>query len=477
MSNLSENFLERLDFFDLMGNQDDVFSIIHEAVKRYAPGALDRFYEKVETTPTAIRFFQSPVMMKHASDKQFDHWRQLFSRPLDEAYLDRAETIGKVHARIGLDASLYFGAYAQIMGDMIEKIMTNSPYGKLPGARKLTRTIATLVKVALLDMDIAVTTIFNTRENEQGAVIREVGDALNRVARGDLTAEVHDLPGAYIQLEQDFVATIEALRGTLGAVVIASDSILTGSADISTASDDLSRRTEQQAASLEETAGAMEQVTASVRKTADDAAHVNQMVSQTHGDASEGGIVVRQAIAAMSAIEASSAQVAQIIEVIEGIAFQTNLLALNAGVEAARAGDAGKGFAVVANEVRALAQRSADSAKDIRGLIAESSRQIESGVKLVGQTGEALERIVTRVAEASTLIEQIAHNAHDQAGSIQQVNTVVSTMDKMTQQNAAMVEETTAASRNLATEASQLTELVARFDFGNKPPLASRRAA
>ena len=209
---------------------------------------------------------------------------------------------------------------------------------------------------------------------------------------------------------------------------------------------------------------------ASVSDTAKGAGEASQSVAAAQGDAEEGGRVVGLAVEAMQGIEKSSREISNIISVIDGIAFQTNLLALNAGVEAARAGDAGKGFAVVANEVRALAQRSADAAKDIKELITLSWHQVETGVKLVGQTGDALERIVTRVGDIARLTNDIAHAAAEQATSTQQVNAVVTDMDKMTQQNAAMVEQSTAAARSLADEADKLAGLVQQFDLGTSRP-------
>ena len=201
------------------------------------------------------------------------------------------------------------------------------------------------------------------------------------------------------------------------------------------------------------------------------------MVTETKGDAEKSGEVVRKAVEAMGGIEKSSQQISQIIGVIDEIAFQTNLLALNAGVEAARAGDAGRGFAVVASEVRALAQRSAEAAKEIKALISTSTAQVGEGVQLVAETGKSLERIVAKVAEINTVVSDIAAGAQEQATGLQQVNTAVNEMDKVTQQNAAMAEEATAASRSLASESDQLMSLVGQFRLGNVAALPQRRPA
>jgi methyl-accepting chemotaxis protein len=251
------------------------------------------------------------------------------------------------------------------------------------------------------------------------------------------------------------------------SIVTNTSGLRTGTEEITQASDDLSRRTEQQAASLEETAAALDEITATVRKTAEGAKQARDVVSQTRSDAEQSGEVVRHAVAAMSSIEQSSQQISQIIGVIDEIAFQTNLLALNAGVEAARAGDAGRGFAVVASEVRALAQRSAEAAKEIKTLISTSAKQVGAGVKLVGETGESLGRIVIQVAEITTVVTEIAASAQEQATGLHEVNTAINQMDQVTQQNAAMVEQSTAASHALAQETSELVRLTERFQIGD----------
>ncbi|MCJ2186603.1 methyl-accepting chemotaxis protein [Novosphingobium beihaiensis] len=303
----------------------------------------------------------------------------------------------------------------------------------------------------------------------QDAVVSGLGNALQRLARNDLDCQIREtFPEGYDGLRQDFNRAVEELAGAIASVHQTADSVLTGASEIHTASDDLSQRNEHQAASLEQTSAAMNQVTKGVSDAASAALDAQKSISNTHREASEGGAVVDQAVQAMAAIEKSSQEISQIIGVIDGIAFQTNLLALNAGVEAARAGDAGKGFAVVATEVRALAQRSADAAKDITALINASSEQVETGVRLVGETGSRLSKIVSRVGEINTLISGIATTAQDQAASLNQVNEAVGDLDRVTQQNAAMVEESTAAARSLTDEARELSKIVSSFTTGKR---------
>jgi methyl-accepting chemotaxis protein len=251
----------------------------------------------------------------------------------------------------------------------------------------------------------------------------------------------------------------------MSAVSGNTQAIRAGAGEISTAADDLSRRTEHQASSLEETAAALEQITVTVKKTAEGAKHARDIVSAAKVDADKSGEVVREATAAMTGIDKSSKQISEIIGVIDEIAFQTNLLALNAGVEAARAGDAGRGFAVVASEVRALAQRSAEAAKQIKGLISASTAQVDQGVRLVTKTGEALGRIVAQVVEINAVITDIAASAQEQSTGLEQVNTAVNEMDQVTQKNASLVEEMTAAAHGLAGKSEELAGLVARYQI------------
>ncbi|MCV0416437.1 MAG: CHASE3 domain-containing protein [Brevundimonas sp.] len=313
---------------------------------------------------------------------------------------------------------------------------------------------------------------------EDRIAITALAEGLSAMANGDLTHRfTADVAPRAEQLKTDFNSAIAQLQQAVSVVVSNVSAIRSGAGEISQAADDLSRRTEQQAASLEETAAALDQITATVNKTASGARQASDVVQAARGDAETSGVIVRDAVQAMTQIEQSSAQINQIIGVIDEIAFQTNLLALNAGVEAARAGEAGRGFAVVASEVRALAQRSAEAAKEIKTLISASTGQVGSGVRLVGQTGEALQRIVDRVAEIDGLVSEIAASAQEQAVGLAQVNTAVNQMDQVTQQNAAMVEQSTAASHSLAQEAEALQASVAQFRVGETARAPAARAA
>jgi methyl-accepting chemotaxis protein len=299
---------------------------------------------------------------------------------------------------------------------------------------------------------------------QQAQVVGALANGLAELAQGDLTVTVNTaFAPEYERLGTDFNAAVRGLQDVLREIMTHSHAIGSGTQEIALAADDLARRTEQQAAGLQQTAAALDEVTVTVRHTADGSARAQTIAGTAQAEVENSAKVVNETVAAMSEIEGSARQIGQIIGVIDEIAFQTNLLALNAGVEAARAGDSGRGFAVVAQEVRALAQRAADAAKEIKTLVTTSVQQVERGVRLVGATGEALVRIQTGVADINTAISEIAASAAEQATGLAEVNSAVNQMDQTTQQNAAMVEQSTAATHSLAKETEALNFAVERF--------------
>ncbi len=310
-------------------------------------------------------------------------------------------------------------------------------------------------------------------ENDQREVVAALSSGLDCLARQDIEYRINTaFPDGYEELRQNYNKACDALSSAMRTVRVGASSVLSSISEIGAATDDLALRNEQQASSLAETAGAMDGVTGSVRETAIGAKRVQDAIAAAQDQAHAGGEVVRQAVAAMDQIEASAHEISQITTVIDGIAFQTNLLALNAGVEAARAGESGKGFAVVATEVRALAQRSAEAAQNIKNLIENSTSQVGQGVRLVGETGERLTGIVDQIASVDGLVTRIAVAAASQAESLSQVNAAVAEMNRMTQANAAMVEQSSAATRSLSNEARALTNLVEGFrtrDTASRP--------
>ncbi len=295
-------------------------------------------------------------------------------------------------------------------------------------------------------------------------VITDLGRALEALAGGDLHTRLDkSYEGAFHALKSDFNGTSETLSRIVGEITQAANSIASAAAEVSHGASDLAERTEQQASSLEETSASMEQLGATVRSNADNAQRANRMASDARTTAEASGQVASSAIEAMRRIEDASRKITDIIGVIDEIAFQTNLLALNAAVEAARAGDAGRGFAVVAQEVRTLAQRSAQASKEIKSLIMDSDAQVHDGVELVRKAGGALDGIVRGVQEVAALIAEIATASAEQASALDEINTAVAQMDEMTQKNAALVEETTAAAQQLTGQAQAMQRLIGFF--------------
>jgi methyl-accepting chemotaxis protein len=341
-----------------------------------------------------------------------------------------------------------------------------------------------MARAVLVFRDAAVAKETGDRDREQA--MAEIGRKLHDLSQSDLRARLHDLPPGFAGVARDYNAALDQLCSVMGSVRGSIESINTSSTEIRQAAADLSKRSEQQAAKLQSSTAAMSDITRKVSESASIAAGASKAMTETRVEAEQGGDVVRKAIEAMYGIQKASSEIVEIVTVIDGIAFQTNLLALNAGVEAARAGDAGKGFAVVASEVRALAQRAADAASDVKTKITSTAAHVTTGVELVNETGGSLGRIIERVSSVSSSIQAMAEAAEQQSTGLREVNSAISSMDMMTQQNAAMVEQTTAATELLAKEAEELfrafstfkvDDSVRRAQAASAPVMAIPRAA
>ncbi len=309
-----------------------------------------------------------------------------------------------------------------------------------------------------------------------GNAVDELGVMLRAMAEGDLSKRISaDFHGRLGDLKDDANKTADRLSGIVQQIQSAAGEVRNAAGEISSGTEDLSNRTEQAASNLEETAASTEEMASTVRQNADNAKNASDVAGKANHSAKTGGDVVEQAVTAMAGIEQSAKKITEIISVIDEIAFQTNLLALNASVEAARAGEAGKGFAVVAQEVRQLAQRSAQAASDIKAVIQDSNGQVKDGVELVGRAGEALNQIVGSVAEVAEIVQEIANASQEQALGVQEINNSITSMDEMTQQNSALVEQSSAAARSLGDQAGALTELMTFFEGGGVPNQEARR--
>ncbi len=499
MSNL-KSLNERLDFMQITAPVQNRLRGIKFIVMEALPGALEAFYTRVREVPEAAKFFANEEMIRHAKGKQHGHWDIITNGRLDEDYARAVTHVGEVHARIGLAPRWYIGAYTLVLERMLDAVLKarwpQPRFGRKAGAhREVSAELAALVKATFLDMDLSISVFLESSEASRLAaeskmkasadmVVKSMGEAMSALAAGDLTHRIgEEIPLEYSQLRLDYNTAMEKLAGTLASIQTSSRVINNSIEELSQASDDMSRRTEQQAAALLQSTAALTELSEGVKRTAAGAAQVNGAVGAANNGANNSRTVVGEAGAAMGQIETSAREIGQIIGLIDDIAFQTNLLALNAGVEAARAGDAGRGFAVVASEVRALAQRSADAAKAIKGLISTSGAQVAQGVELVRKTGLALDTIGTNVAQIEGLVSGIASAARNQSGGLSQVSEAVAQMNQAVQQNAAMAEETTAAVHSLKSEIDQLNRSIGAFKLTrqagssgfNRIPVPARR--
>ncbi len=432
---------------------------------------LERFYERALDDPEARAFFDSETRVRSARNAQKAHWERLLSGVIDGDYVASMDRIGRTHARIDLPIGLYMSSYACAAAHVVELLMTRVSRRRFGGARRdMAAMVGALQRAFAFDVEQVVAVTLAVWDEERAVAFDHINRAVDRLAEGDLTHAIpgpgeSDYPVGYDPVRRKLNAATARLGGLLGSIQDAMEGLRGVIDDVTRSAGDLSQRTSNQAASLEETASAMEQLTQSVAGSAENTASASDVARDTGAEVRSSVEVVGEAVEAMERIKASSDQIAQITGLIEDIAFQTNLLALNAGVEAARAGEAGRGFAVVASEVRALAQRSSDAAKEIKSLIASSGEQVRDGASLVQNAGRTLGTVASSFQSISELTERIASSSNEQALGLREVNTSVSELDSITQQNAAMVERTTDAMHTMSENAERLRTMLASLRF------------
>ncbi|MBL4600007.1 MAG: globin-coupled sensor protein [Rhizobiaceae bacterium] len=473
----------RLRFLEIDDNTTENLKNIRELVQRELPKGLDKLYSKISQTPDVATFFKSEKSIGYAKKQQLGHWNNIIEGNFNDDYIQKVTTIGSVHARIDLKPRWYIGGYALIVEHLIKTIVEEFWQTSFFSKKKITsekfgQTVADLMKAVFLDMDLAISVYISEgdalkvkQKMQEDAIAEErktVADALfnaiSALSEKNLEYRItEEFPAEYEAIKEKFNDTFMELSSTIGQIRVASGEINTNSKEIHTSASNLANRTERQAASIEETAASLEETTIAMQTSAKRANEANDLVAETKKNAEKSGHVVKSAIEAMEKIEASASEIRRIIEVIDEISFQTNLLALNAGVEAARAGDAGRGFAVVAAEVRELAQRSAGAAKEIEGLITKSGKDVTVGVDLVKETGQTLGVIVTGVDNISEHISAITSAVAEQATGLQEINSAISDIDQGTQQNAAVAEESSAASLCLSEKVADIDEMLKNF--------------
>jgi methyl-accepting chemotaxis protein len=425
----------------------------------------------------------SVIVESHGGDAELRDVAARFGKQIDtyQAQADSAIDLASVDPNTGIaamqGADSTFAGLSKTMDGMVKRVEAGSHEAMQAADQKSRQAAWLLAALGLLSAVVAVTLSWLMQRKLTAELQRAAGIA-GEVAAGNLavdatshrTDEVGDLMHA-------LGAMIAQLGRSMRAVRDSSNSIHTASAEIATGNLDLSVRTEQTASNLQQTASSMEQLTGTVRQSADSARHANQLANSAAEVAARGGLVVSQVVTTMDEINTSSRRIADIIGVIDGIAFQTNILALNAAVEAARAGEQGRGFAVVASEVRSLAQRSAEAAKEIKGLIGVSVEKVQDGSQLVADAGRTMTEIVSSVQRVSDIIGEITAAAAEQSDGIGQVNTSVNQLDQMTQQNAALVEQSSAAAESLKDQAARLAEVVGTFKLDEPGRATSAPAA
>ena len=480
MNRSASQLNERLDFLGLKGEERQRLATLQPLIKKAIGPALDDFYARAKSHAETARFFANDAHIAHAKEKQEAHWALIGSGKLDNHYVAAVSTIGRTHARLGLEPRWYIGGYALVLEGIMQAVIAEELRGFMQGrkAKRLAQNLTTIMKAAMLDMDYSISVYLDTLaeertraeeerhrlEQEQQVALDALDAALGRLSSGDLTATIDkELAPKFDTLRNNFNSAVNALGSAFSEIHTEASRTATNTRELTSATDEMAKRTEQQAAALEETAAALEQITTVAKQTALRTQEAREAVVASADETVRSGQVVAQAVEAMGDIETSSKKITQIISVIDEISFQTNLLALNAGVEAARAGESGRGFAVVAQEVRELAQRSAAAAKEIKALIDRSSQDVARGVSLVHKTGEALSTIGEQVHAINGHIAAITTSSQEQSAGISEINAAINSMDQMTQQNAAMVEETNASTHALLEVSHHLTNLVSRF--------------
>lgn len=467
---MTTDLQQKLAHFQLDGENAALLREVGELLKPELDAVLTAFYKRAQANSETSAFFDGPERMEYARNAQKKHWTRLLSGEFDAEYLASVDRIGRTHARIDLPLDTYMSAYSLATTDLVAALFKRIPRRK---RTRLAVLVGVLTRAFALDIERVVETTFRIQAEEQTAAFGHINTAIEKLAQGDLTHVIpgpdsSDYPKRFDTVRTKLNGATANLRDTMTQVTGTTSNLVKIVEEVSAAADDLSERTANQAASLEETAAAVHELTENVANSSKITQEANQVAVNASQTALEGARTVEDASGAMNRIQTSSNQITRIIGLIDDIAFQTNLLALNAGVEAARAGSAGSGFAVVAEEVRVLAGNASDAARQITELVSTSSKEVASGVDLIDNAGRNLKAIVESFEKVSDLSAAIAAASSEQSTALAEVNSAVGQMDSVTQQNAAMVEQTTAAASIMRQNATEVAAALSGLKIGAK---------
>lgn len=463
---------ERLRFFGLDERQRRILRASRPILERCIGPALDHFYARANATPETARFFRDEAHRKSARAAQVRHWMHIVDARFDAEYHDSVRRIGSVHARIGLEPRWYIGAYALILEEIIRAVdRSRSPLQRLLRRGGSGEMAVALTKAALMDMDLSISIYFEEAAAERNQAIASLDGALVRLARGDLDRDVSGLPAAFASLERSYNQTLANLRDTIGSVVQASGTIQGGAHDIAETSENLARRMESNAAALEQAAVTLGEVEGRVKDTATGARETLTIADEARTAMEQGKYGASDAVRTMHLVHDSARNIDTVIEGVDKIAFQTRVLAMNAAVEAGRAGEAGRGFAVVADLVRALAMRAEEEAQKAREGLSATQSEIAVAVDAVARVDDALTGVATKFDRVHALIAQMTQDNAAQSSAISEINMVVGTMDRATQQNASMIEKASVAAQSLHDDATGLARQASRFNVGRLQPV------
>ena len=468
---MATDLTKKLSHFQLDGDNAKALREVGELLKPDLDAVLASFYRRAQADPETAAFFDGPDRMDFARNAQKKHWIQLLSGDFNDEYRASVDRIGRTHARIDLPLATYMSAYALATSDLVTALFKRVPRRK---RARLDQMVGLMTRAFALDIEQVVETCFRIQAEEQTAAFSSLNTAIDKLAQGDLThiipgPDESDYPRRYDDVRQKLNSATDSLRSTMTQVTTTMTGLVKIIEEVGASSDDLSLRTANQAASLEQTAAAVHELTENVSSSAGNTSQAEKVAASAAQTAMEGAATVEEASGAMTRIQNASDQITRIIGLIDDIAFQTNLLALNAGVEAARAGTAGRGFAVVAEEVRVLAGNASDAARQITELVSNSSKEVASGVDLINTAGKTLQDIVNSFERVSGLSAAIAAASGEQSTALTEVNSAVSQMDAVTQQNAAMVEQTTAAASIMRQNAAQLQQVLSGLHLSADP--------